>query len=174
MTVEIKLNSRKHKGLIAIVDDIDADLSELKWYPNVCQNTTYVYRHARYCENPTPIHRVILARMLQRELSKGEDVDHINNNGLDNRRENLRLASPRQNGFNKRISRHNTSGYKGVSWEKAKNKWQAYIKPNRKMISLGRFDSIVDAARAYNVAAREHFGEFAYQNVIPEDDECQQ
>lgn len=169
MTVEIKLNSKKHPGLIAIVDDIDGDLADLKWNPFVRENTNYAKRHARFRENPVSLHRVVLERVLQRSLAEGEQVDHVNNNGLDNRRENLRLATSAQNGLNKRISRRNTSGYKGVSWEKRPQKWQAYITHNRKMMSLGKFDDILDAARAYNAAAMKLYGEFAWLNVIPDD-----
>jgi hypothetical protein len=170
VTVGIPLNSRKHKGFIAIVDDIDADLGGLKWHPTIASHTTYAQRRPRIREKSIPMHRVVLERVLGRALVKGEEVDHKNRNGLDNRRENLRLASRLQNVRNRSIPGNNGSGYKGVSWDKRIEKWYAYITFNYKMKALGRFADIKDAARAYNRAALEYHGEFAYQNVIPEDD----
>jgi hypothetical protein len=169
VTVEIRLNSRKHKGLIAIVDDIDGELSALKWHPTIGRQTTYAQRRPRFGENAIPLHRVVLERVLGRTLSKDEFADHINHNGLDNRRENLRLATRTENMRNKRRPRNNTSGYKGVCWDKKNSKWQVHIRVNSKQKLLGRFTDIKEAARIWNQAAIEAYGEFASLNVIPED-----
>ncbi len=91
-------------------------------------------------------------------------VDHINGNSLDNRRSNLRAATPSQNGANARRSRANSTGFKGVYFARERNKWAARIKVNYREIGLGRFSSAEDAARAYDAAARKHFGEFAQTN----------
>jgi hypothetical protein len=69
--------------------------------------------------------------------SNGLEVDHINMDGLDNRRANLRICTHQENNLNKKISRNNTSGYKGVSWDKWHKKWRSYISVNGKMIRLG-------------------------------------
>ena len=94
--------------------------------------------------------------------------DHVNSNGLDNRRINLREASQAQNCANQRLHSNNTSGYKGVSRERAERRWKARICVKGRHIFLGRFDDPVEAARAYNEAALEYFGEFAWLNPLPD------
>jgi hypothetical protein len=90
--------------------------------------------------------------------------DHINHNGLDNRRANLRLCTPQQNSFNQRPRRNSTSIYKGVSWNSEVRKWKAEIKHNGRTISIGYFEKEQDAAIAYDDYAAELFGEFAWLN----------
>ena len=92
-------------------------------------------------------------------------VDHINHNGIDNRRANLRLASSSQNNANQALSKGaKTSKYKGVSWHSSTNKWQASIRVKGKQTYLGLFTSEEKAAVAYNQAAIIHFGDFAFLN----------
>lgn len=86
-------------------------------------------------------------------------LDHKNCLAGDNRLENLRPATDSQNKANSRVYSNNTSGYKGVYWQS--NKWRAEIKVNKRKISLGMYHSKEDAARAYENAAKLHFGEFA-------------
>lgn len=90
-------------------------------------------------------------------------IDHINGNGLDNRRSNLRVATPSQNSANRRKIANATSPYKGVYWQKNR-RWRAVLTVDRRHISLGMFDDPADAARAYDAAALEHFGPFARLN----------
>ena len=105
---------------------------------------------------------------LKTRLDPGNlDVDHINRVSTCNSKNNLRLATRSDNQRNKKIQRNNTSGYKGVCWDKARNKWKSGIHVNGKIINLGRFDTKEEAARVYNEAALKYFGEFAYLNVIP-------
>lgn len=89
-------------------------------------------------------------------------VDHRNQNGLDNRRQNLRPATRSQNAANKKKPKNNTSGFKGVSWHALAGKWRATIKVNQKWKHLGLFTNRRAAARAYAKAAERWFGEFAY------------
>ena len=93
-------------------------------------------------------------------------VDHINGNALDNRKSNLRICTHRQNLCNQKLSSANTSGYRGVSWNKLCGKWHAYIKVKQKRIHLGVYKDKAEAARVYNDAAREYFGEFARLNNV--------
>lgn len=96
----------------------------------------------------------------------GMMIDHIDGDGLNNQIDNLRLATHVQNSRNRKLNRNNTSGYKGVCLFKRDQNWVAYITVNYKRIHLGFFDTPEGAARAYNIAAIEHFGEFASLNVI--------
>ena len=89
-------------------------------------------------------------------------IDHRNCDGLDNRRKNLRLATPAQNNYNLKTPRHNTSGLKGASWQKRDRKWRALIQSKW----LGCFQTKEEAAAAYDKAACELFGEFARPNGV--------
>jgi hypothetical protein len=88
-------------------------------------------------------------------------IDHINGDRLDNRICNLRVASHAENQRNSRRPTANTSGIKGVSWDKRESKWQANIRVNNKMINLGRFNNKEDAAAVYRAAALRYHGDFA-------------
>jgi hypothetical protein len=102
------------------------------------------------------MHREILG------VGKGTLVDHRNGNGLDNTRANLRPCSRSGNMQNMKTHKDNKSGYKGV--RRDRGKWLATIRVNGKVVFLGRFDLVTDAARAYDTAATKHFGEFARTN----------
>lgn len=91
-------------------------------------------------------------------------VDHKNGNALDNRKENLRVATKQQNNANRGLLINNKSGYKGVSWRQLSKRWCAFISVNNKSKFLGSFKIKEEAARAYDKAAKEHYGEFAILN----------
>ena len=97
--------------------------------------------------------------------TKGQ-VDHINSDTWDNRLENLRECSQRNNAKNRSKGLGTTSKYKGVTYVKSRGKWQATIMNNYRSVFIGRFDSEIDAALAYNVRAKELHGEFAKLNEI--------
>lgn len=163
MTTAIPLT----KGQFAIVDDEDADLAQLKWcaalgktYANGGQFTAR--RSVRINKKGywMLMHRVILSRKMERSLAANELVDHINGDPLDNRRSNLRLATASQNLHNIGRSSANTSGYKGVSWDRRRKKWRARIKKDGKEKHLGLFDTPEEAFEAYCKAGPEYHGEF--------------
>jgi len=104
------------------------------------------------------MHRVIT------KCKSGEDIDHRNHDGLDNRRLNLRVCSRSQNLQNQRRRSNNTSGFKGVAWCEQTQDWTTAVKVNKKLIWLGHYADKEEAAHAYDAAAREHFGEFACLN----------
>jgi hypothetical protein len=104
------------------------------------------------------MHRLILNK------PNNTNIDHINGNGLDNRRSNLRLASVQQNGCNRKVGSNNTSSYKGVIFHKRDKKYQSSIKYKGKRSYLGYYNNAEDAAKAYDEAAKKLFGEFARLN----------
>jgi len=105
---------------------------------------------------------------MHREVLKVPDnmlVDHINHKGLDNRKANLREATHSENRYNRaKPSNPAQSKYKGVYWRKRNRKWQAQINFNKKRIYLGTFSDEIEAAKAYDRAARKYHGQFAYLN----------
>lgn len=157
----------KNAGMYeAIIDKIDSELEAYNWTIQKKPRTVYVKRHVTlYNSNKKQdviqLHREVMERKLERKLERHEDVDHIDGNGLNNRRDNLRLANRSQNGANRKIGKNNSSGVKGVYWYKPRNCWRARIGVNGKEISLGHFKNIDDAKQAYKEAALLYFGEYA-------------
>lgn len=122
----------------------------------------FLSRGIWYVSTRTPDGQMYLHRKLL-DASAGQEVDHRDGDGLNNCRTNLRLATHQQNLCNQRLSRANTSGYKGV--HRCRRRWCAMIKVFQKTINLGAFDDPACAARAYDRAAQKHFGEFARTNA---------
>jgi hypothetical protein len=104
------------------------------------------------------LHRAIM------KAPKGRIVDHKNCNGLDNRRENLRIATRAQNACNSRKRKNTSSRFMGVYFHKRGNKWGARLQHHGKDIWIGYFRSEVDAAHAYDKVAKKYHGEFARLN----------
>lgn len=142
------------KGGFALVDDEDFErVSQLKWASILDRNVLYAQNHKDYL--PIRMHRFILS------ASKGQQIDHINGDGLDNRKENLRICTTAENGWNQRVRKDTGSGFKGVSWNKASKRWVAYICKHKKTYSLGYFIEKEDAIAARLSAEKKHYGEFA-------------
>lgn len=147
--------------LFAIIDSLDAaDVGGHRWYAQTSSTHSLVY--AARVERRPDGKRVTVA--MHRQLMGPLDarfVDHINGNGLDNRRVNLRMATNAQNQWNRKTSRSNPLGLKGVSWERRTCKWRARIGANGVNIMIGTFDTPEAAHEAYCEAARRLHGEFA-------------
>jgi len=148
------------KGMVAIVDDEDYErLSLYKWYAN---QDGYAERSA-YLTGGSRKH-VFMHHCVLGSPKDGMQVDHINRDPRDNRKENLRFCTSVQNHGNSRVQRNNTSGRKGVSWFKNGRKWRAYIVSSKRQIHLGYYDSLEQASQAYDEAAKNMFGEYAAPN----------
>jgi hypothetical protein len=148
------------QGKIALIDNEDFEkVSKFKWNANF-QHTDW---YARSWKNGK---RLLMHRFIMGIEDSNILVDHRNHNTLDNQKTNLRIATKAQNCRNKKHRNNTRSIYSGVSWHKASNKWIAKICVNYKNIHLGIFDIEGDAAIAYNMAAIQHFGEFANLNSI--------
>lgn len=151
-TKALKINLTK--GKFAIIDEEDFEkVNQYKWH-------TVIHDYAARKENKKSIlmHRFILNVPINKE------IDHINRNGLDNRKVNLRICSHIENSWNTDKKKNNKSGYKGVFFIKRLNLWIARISINQKSITLGYFKTKDEAAKMYNNYAKKYFGEFAYLN----------
>ena len=112
--------------------------------------------------------RLMLHHAIMGKPPKGLVVDHINHNGLDNRKDNLRFGTNQQNQQNSRSHKNSSSQYKGVSLYKRprSKRWEAYITHKRKKTHIGYFTCAHEAALAYNKKAKELFGEYALLNEV--------
>lgn len=155
MSVLIKLT----RGYSAIVDDTDHQVvSQYRWHARTEKHSVYAGRNAKKAGGGYSTQR------LHTFLTGWDRVDHIDGDGLNNQRSNLRPASALENNQNARKHTAGYSQYKGVSWCKREGRWFAQIQHQRKHRHLGYHASEADAAIAYDAAARELFGSFARLN----------
>jgi len=152
MTKEIQLT----QGKVAIVDDEDFNFIN-QWHWNARQINGHWYAKRGEAGKTIFMHRIIM------NAPKGLEVDHIDGDGLNNLRENLRVCTHAENLRNQRLPRHNKSGYKGVL-PYINGKVRALIQLNGEKIFLGIFDNAEEAAHAYDAKAIELYGEFARLN----------
>lgn len=129
-----------------------------KWYAAKSRHVFYARAMTLAKEGERKILR------LHTLLTGAKLTDHKDGDGLNNRRSNLRAATGQQNNCNCRKRAGTSSQFKGVSWGTRDEVWSARIRVNWKLLSLGYFTEELDAARAYDAAAKEHFGEFARLN----------
>jgi len=141
-----------------VIDTEDVEkIKAYKWY-----KTSKSYVGTNVGEKHIGIHEVILGK----KFNQKNPIDHKDRNKLNNRKLNFRVCSHKQNSQNRGMQKNNTSGFKGVHWSKADQKWRASIGINNKRIYLGPFAEKTDAARAYNIAATKYHKEFAFLNDI--------
>lgn len=153
---------RRAAGALVDAEDVGI-VSARNWYA-VRRGAGLVYAESG-AQPQIMMHRLILG-----DACKGMVVDHIDGNGLNNLRGNLRVCTQRENSRNRRSVR----GYRGVSWKADIGRWRARIMVDRREISLGAFDTPEQAAEAYNRAAAEYYGQFAKINIFgPADSRCE-
>jgi len=167
-TIRIPLNHRKY----AVIDAEDAlRIAPYRWHAQCRDGIWFAARGewvgqgAGASVRTVWMHRVIL------DAPPGVGVTHRNGDGLDNRKTNLRLCTRQQRGAKRRRNRNNTSGYRGVSYDAHSGRWKGVLRHGGRYLSLGYFATPEEAARAYDAAAREAFGEFAYRNIPADGDE---
>lgn len=148
------------QGKVAVIDAADAALvGKYRWRAsrhsrNVWYATTTIGRKTVY------MHRLLLPDAVM--------VDHTNGDGLNNRRENLRPCTQAQNLHNSGMSKRNTTGNKGVHFDKSRNKWAANIGIEGRMINLGRFTTKDEAVAARKAAELKYHGDFAsHKGAVP-------
>lgn len=164
------------KGRFSLVDDEDYErVNQFKWHANEkYPGCFYAYRkawipseirtskikgliyHGYY--KTIPMHRFIMNE------PQNMEIDHIDGNGLNNQKNNLRLATHQQNMMNNRVRKTNKVGVAGICWDKANSKWRAFIQYKGKSYKLGRFTNIADAIKARKDKEKELFGDFLRQS----------
>lgn len=150
------------RGKFALVDDEDFEyLNQWKWYLQKTKNgDSYAVRNQYRLGMGNKSKKIYMHKLI---FGFSEDVvDHINRDKLDNRKINLRSCDQQKNSWNRGLSKRNKSGFKGVRMEYGK--WRARIRLNNKQAHLGVFKTKEEAAKAYDFAAKKHYGEFAKIN----------
>lgn len=156
--IEIPLS----QGKVAIIDEADFDrVSQYNWQAELARSGIW-YAKTRIQDGcgrrkTVRLHQFILN-------ANGAVIDHVDHDGLNNTRANLRTVTKRENRQNSRKRTPGLSSFKGVTWKSSHNKWNARITIEGKTKHLGYFDSEIEAATAYDAAARQHFQSFAHTN----------
>jgi hypothetical protein len=156
-SIEIPLT----RGYVATIDAADAHLVSFRsWNAHIKKGSPRVYAAGRTGRGThyDMMHHVIL------DLPHNVVIDHMDGDGLNNRRDNLRPCTNQQNSFNRKKTAKASSIYKGVRWHNRDRRWIVEVTHNSKRREVGRFKSEEDAARAYDFEANKLFGEFARLN----------
>jgi len=151
------------QGMVAVVDnDVYESLCREKWYAQRVKNGWYAVTHRKNLHDGRKI-----AVLMHREIlnaKSGQQIDHADRNGLNNQVSNLRICSQSENNANQSLRKNNTSGFKGVYWCGSARKWISKINQNGKRTIIGYFSDKMDAAKAYDNAALQHYDKFALTN----------
>jgi len=161
------INSPKYGEKEILIDDEDYNkIKDFKWciLKNSKETNAPFYVATRE-KRENKITTLYLHRFIM-NCPDNKQVDHVNCNALDNRKQNLRICNQSENSKNQRIRKSNSSGYKGVHWAKKENKWVVQIRINGVKTRIGRSENLKEAALLYNQAAMEYHGVFARLNNI--------
>jgi hypothetical protein len=151
------IDSPKYGKFEVLIDNEDwKEVKKHKWSINNPSKRAKYVRSSKHIL----LHRYIM------NASKDKEVDHINGNPLDNRKQNLRICNKNENSKNRKVNINSSSGYRGVYWDMESNKWAVAISFNKKRIKIGRFKRKTDAALIYNEVALKYHGEFARLNEV--------
>lgn len=154
--IEVDVSTPIHKNKIMLIDKDDwcCVIKKINGGIWVDEGRYTFYARSRIgVKKSKAIHQII--------LPEANCIDHINGNGLDNRRSNIRSCSIAQNNINHKVRTDNTSGTTGVFWSKKHKQWRSQIKLNGKMIHLGLFKDKLNAVTTRKLAEKEYYGEFA-------------
>jgi hypothetical protein len=160
------METKEHQKIITLINTEDLDLVKsfgLRWCIKNDKHTKTQYARSTKWEiiNGKPKLITYCLHILLMNPTKGTYVDHINHDTLDNRRENLRIATNANNTSNRKSKNsNNTSGYRNVFWNSNKEQWQVSICKNYKHILIGYFDDVDEAGKEAEKAREEYFGEF--------------
>jgi hypothetical protein len=156
------------KGYHAMVDDDDYYwVSQFNWQAIELNGAIYARRNKKkgILKSNEP-YEIYLHRVIMKCVDKEKVVDHIDHDGLNNIKSNLRICSKDDNKIYTTSHKNSSSKYLGVSYDRARNKWNAQLKYNGQRILAKRYNTEAEAAEAYNLIAKKHFGEFANLNII--------
>lgn len=142
------------------IGEVIFDAEDIEKVSGVCWHRSDLQRSTYYCISNKlgRMHRVIL------QCPKDAIVDHINHNGLDNRKCNLRICTNQENICNCLVPKNNKSGHKGIYWAKDRQKWTVQVTINNKTKYIGRYDNLENAIKARKEAAEKYYGEFANED----------
>ena len=151
------------QGKYAIVDDEDFEyLNQWKWRVGTSGYATRTVQGKN--DLGARVSRSLIMHRVIMNAKKGEFIDHVDTDRLNNRKNNLRFCSSSQNSMNR--SKKSKSKFKGVSWHKRDKRWRAEIKVDGIRIHLGYYVNAIEAVSAYDQAAKKYFGEFAKTNNL--------
>lgn len=158
-----KINLKNGKSILVDDDDFER-VKDFRWHfqPPTGGENGGKARATAWRSKKIYMHHMIVGQPVDRRMS----VDHVNGNGLDNRKENLRFATARQQRQNSAIRRDNVSGFKGIRFRRDRRKFVSTLMLDGKRINLGEFNTAIEAAVAYNEAAIKFFGKFARVNIL--------
>lgn len=154
------------QGQYAIVDECDYDsLIGTRWYAQWAPNTNSFYAKAIGIRRGSGYLRVAMHRIVA-DIQSDRLGDHVNGNTLDNRKRNIRPSNNSENTSNSKLSTKNTSGFRGVSWNRWRRGWHSYIRIDKKLIHLGFYATAEEAAQVRDTAAIRYHGQFATLNFL--------